>query len=97
MMVIRTGRYGKFMACSGFPKCRNVKPLDTGIACPKPGCTGKVVQRKSKRGKMFYGCTRYPECDFTASNLKQLETPGSPESPSSEKGSDENTMQDEAK
>lgn len=74
MMVIRTGRYGKFMACSGFPKCRNVKSIDTGIACTKPGCTGKVVQRKSKRGKMFFGCTKYPECDFTASNLKEVES-----------------------
>jgi len=73
MMVIRTGRYGKFMACSGYPKCKNVKALDTGIACPKEGCTGKVVQRRSKKGKFFYGCTRYPECDFTASNLKQFE------------------------
>ena len=94
MMVIRTGRYGKFMACSGFPKCRNVKSLDTGIACPKPGCTGKVVQRKSKRGKIFFGCTRYPECDFTASNLQQVQSPGSPESqPSQEASSDENTAQ----
>lgn len=73
VMVIRTGRYGKFVACSGYPKCKNVKPLDTGISCPKAGCTGKVVQRKSKKGKFFYGCTRYPECDFTASNLKQFE------------------------
>lgn len=80
MMVIRTGRYGKFMACSGFPKCRNVKSLDTGIACPKEGCTGKVVQRKSKKGKYFYGCTRYPDCDFTASSLKQFQPQGTPES-----------------
>ena len=72
-MVIRTGRYGKFVACSGYPKCKNVKALDTGIACPKEGCTGKVVQRRSKKGKFFYGCTRYPDCDFTASNLKQFE------------------------
>ena len=72
MMVIRTGRYGKFMACSAFPKCRNVKPIDTGQDCPKEECDGKLVQRRSKRGKMFYGCTRFPKCDFTASNLQQL-------------------------
>ncbi|MDP3980336.1 MAG: type I DNA topoisomerase [Chlamydiota bacterium] len=75
MMVIRTGRYGKFLACSAFPKCRMVKPIDTGHQCPKEGCDGKVVQRRSKRGKMFFGCTSYPKCDFTISSLQQLETP----------------------
>ncbi len=73
MMVIRTGRFGKFMACSGFPKCRNVKSIDTGIACSKPGCTGKIVQRRSKKGRTFFGCTRYPECDLVAPSLEKAQ------------------------
>jgi len=65
-MVIREGRFGKFLACSGFPECKNTKPLikPTGIKCPKEGCEGEVIERRSKKGKIFYGCSRYPECDF---------------------------------
>ena len=64
MMVVKQGRFGKFLACPGFPECRNTKPLlkDTGIKCPK--CDGTIVERKSRRGKNFYGCKNYPECDF---------------------------------
>jgi DNA topoisomerase I len=64
-MVYKMGRYGKFMACSDFPNCRNTKPIvkDIGIDCPK--CeTGKIVERKSKKRRVFYGCVRFPECDF---------------------------------
>jgi DNA topoisomerase-1 len=66
-MVIKQGRYGKFLACPGFPECRNTKPLlvNTGIDCPKCG-KGKVVVRVSKKGKKFYGCANYPECDFVS-------------------------------
>lgn len=65
-MVIKFGRYGKFMACSGYPDCKNVKKIinDTGVACPK--CGGKIVQRKSKRGRIFWGCNEYPNCDFVS-------------------------------
>jgi DNA topoisomerase-1 len=66
-MVIKLGRYGKFLACSGFPECRNSRPLleRIGVECPK--ChQGQVVERRSKKGRTFYGCERYPECDFTA-------------------------------
>lgn len=66
-MVIKMGRYGKFYACSRFPKCRNTKAIvkDTGITCPK--CKlGTVVERKSKKNRVFYGCSRYPECDFVS-------------------------------
>lgn len=95
MMVIRTGRFGKFKACSGFPKCRNIKSIDTGIACPQSGCTGKVVKRRSKKGRTFYGCTRYPECDFTAANLEKV--PGAPPSQSSEEeGEGEATGEDKS-
>lgn len=64
-MVIKMGRYGKFMACSNFPDCRNTKAIvkEIGVKCPK--CKdGKVVERKSKKGRIFYGCSNYPECDF---------------------------------
>lgn len=66
-MVIRWGRYGKFMACSGFPECKNAKPIlnRTGISCPREGCGGDVVERRA-RGRKFYGCSRYPECKFAS-------------------------------
>ena len=64
MMVIKQGRYGNFLACPGFPACRNTKPIlkDIGVKCPK--CGGAIVERKTKRRKVFYGCEKYPECDF---------------------------------
>jgi len=63
-MVKKLGRFGYFLACSGFPECKNTKSIPLA-KCPKPGCTGDIVARKNKgRGKEFYGCTRYPECDF---------------------------------
>ncbi|HHU91718.1 MAG TPA: type I DNA topoisomerase [Halanaerobiaceae bacterium] len=68
-MVIKFGRYGKFLACSGYPECRNTKPflIKTGVKCPS--CKdGDLIQRKTKRGRIFYGCTNYPECDFTSWN-----------------------------
>ncbi len=64
-MVIKMGRYGKFMACSNFPDCRNTKAIvkTIGVTCPK--CKdGDVVERKSKKNRLFYGCSNYPECDF---------------------------------
>jgi DNA topoisomerase-1 len=65
-MVIKTGRFGKFMACTGFPECKHTKPLlkKTGALCPKDNCNGDLVERKGK-GRIFFGCTNYPECDFT--------------------------------
>ena len=63
-MVVKQGRYGKFLACPGFPDCRNTKPLlkDTGVPCPK--CGGRIVERRSRRGQAFYGCENYPACDY---------------------------------
>ncbi|MEW6429044.1 MAG: type I DNA topoisomerase [Thermodesulfobacteriota bacterium] len=61
-MVWRMGRFGKFLACSGYPKCKNVKAPTTGVKCPEPGCGGEIIQKVSKRGKVFYGCDRYPKC-----------------------------------
>lgn len=65
MMVIREGRFGKFLACPNFPKCRNTKPIlhPIGVKCPK--CGADILERKSKTGKVFYGCQKYPECDYT--------------------------------
>ena len=63
-MVIKIGRYGKFMACSNYPTCKNTKPIPLGIKCPKDGCGGDIIERRSKKGKVFYGCSRYPNCDF---------------------------------
>ena len=66
MMVIKQGRYGKFLACPGFPECRNTKPIvkDTGVKCPK--CGGKIIERRTRRGNLFYGCENYPKCDFVS-------------------------------
>jgi len=63
MMVKRLGKYGYFLACSGFPECRNTMPLPYG-KCPREGCGGFVVERKTKRKRSFYGCSNYPDCDF---------------------------------
>lgn len=66
-LVVKIGRYGKFLACPGFPECRNIKPLleDTGIKCPT--CeTGSIVVRRSKKGRKFYGCSNYPDCEFVS-------------------------------
>lgn len=68
-MVVKYGRYGKFLACSGYPDCKNTKPflIKTGVSCPS--CDdGELIQRKSKKGRVFYGCTSYPDCKFVAWN-----------------------------
>ena len=63
-MVVKYGRFGKFLACPGFPECRNTKPIleETGVKCPR--CGGAIVERTSKKGRKFYGCSNYPACDF---------------------------------
>ncbi|QRN86329.1 type I DNA topoisomerase [Clostridia bacterium] len=68
-MVFKMGRYGKFLACPGFPECRNTKPIiiKTGKTCPK--CGGEVIEKKSRTGKTFYGCEQYPNCDFVSWDL----------------------------
>ncbi|WP_336786030.1 type I DNA topoisomerase [Paenibacillus sp. MMO-177] len=66
-MVYKMGRFGKFLACSGFPDCRNTKPIvkDIGVTCPKCG-EGKIIERRSKKGRIFYGCDTYPTCDYVS-------------------------------
>jgi DNA topoisomerase I len=66
-MVIKTGRFGEFMACTGYPKCKNTKPVPLGVKCPKCGI-GDLAEKRSKKGRKFFGCNRYPQCDFTAWN-----------------------------
>ncbi|PIP01757.1 MAG: DNA topoisomerase I, partial [Zetaproteobacteria bacterium CG23_combo_of_CG06-09_8_20_14_all_54_7] len=64
-MVIKHGRFGKFLGCSAYPKCKNIqpleKPVDTGISCPECG-KGTFQEKKSRRGKLFYSCSSYPKC-----------------------------------
>ncbi|MFY0542799.1 type I DNA topoisomerase [Brevibacillus sp. H7] len=66
-MVYKLGRFGKFLACSGFPDCRNTKPIvkEIGVTCPQCG-TGSIIERKSKKSRIFYGCNHYPECEFVS-------------------------------
>lgn len=68
-MVVKQGRFGRFLACSGYPECKNNKSFSIGISCPKPDCSGAIVERRSKRGKVFYGCNQYPNCDFASWHL----------------------------
>jgi DNA topoisomerase-1 len=65
-LVLKHGRFGEFTACSNYPNCKYVKQKTTGVLCPKDG--GDIVEKKSRRGKVFYGCANYPDCDFTLWN-----------------------------
>ncbi len=67
-MVIKFGRFGRFLACSGYPECKQTKPLSIGVNCPNENCKGVVVEKKSRRGKVFYGCSNYPKCTFATWN-----------------------------
>lgn len=66
MMVYKLGRYGRFLACPNFPECRNTKAIQVEIAAPCPACGGKLLEKTSRKGRKFYGCERYPECDFVS-------------------------------
>jgi DNA topoisomerase-1 len=65
-MALKRGRFGEFLACTGFPECKSTKPVAVEMDCPLDGCGGQIVQRRSKRGRSFYGCTNYPTCTFSA-------------------------------
>ena len=73
-MVVKWGRRGKFLSCSGFPKCKYAEPITTGVKCPLEGCDGELVKRRSHRGQSFYGCTKYPQCTFTDNKLPEQAT-----------------------
>ena len=63
-MVVKTGRFGKFLACSAYPDCKTTKPIALGVKCPQPDCGGDLVQKRTKKGRNFYSCSRYPQCEF---------------------------------
>lgn len=63
-MVIKNGKFGRFMACMNYPTCKFTRPVDTGVSCPKEGCDGIIVERRTKKGKTFYSCSKYPDCDY---------------------------------
>jgi DNA topoisomerase I len=71
-LLQRDGQYGEFIACSGYPKCKYVKQELLDVPCPK--CGGEIAVRKTKRNTTFYGCTRYPKCDFTSNQMLVNET-----------------------
>ncbi len=61
-MVMKTGRFGKFLACSKYPDCKNTQSISTGVKCPEKGCKGNLVERRTRRGRVFYGCSAFPKC-----------------------------------
>lgn len=63
-MVVKTGRFGKFIACSAYPQCKTTKPLALGVKCPQPGCGGDLVQKRTKKGRSFFACSHYPKCEY---------------------------------
>ncbi len=65
-MLVKMGRYGRFLACSGYPDCKNVKPYVLGIQCPEDGCEGQIAEKRSRKGKVFFGCSTYPQCKFAS-------------------------------
>ncbi len=73
MMVIKSGRFGKFLACPKYPECKNTKSLVENVAAPCPKCGAKVLRKKSKKGRVFFGCERYPQCDYVSWNEPVLE------------------------
>jgi len=67
-MVVKQGKFGRFLGCSGYPDCGNTKPLDIGVACPEEGCGGNICEKRTKKGKIFFGCSNYPKCTFALWN-----------------------------
>lgn len=63
-MVVKSGRFGKFLACSAYPACKTTKAIALGVKCPQPGCGGDLVQKRTKKGRNFYACSRYPQCEY---------------------------------
>jgi DNA topoisomerase-1 len=63
-LALKDGRFGQFTACSAYPDCKHIKLKEIGLDCPSEGCGGRVVERRSRRGRLFYGCSNYPKCEF---------------------------------
>ena len=64
-MVIKVSKFGKFLSCINYPQCKATRPMSLGVDCPQPDCDGEIVERKTKKDKTFYGCIKYPTCEFT--------------------------------
>jgi DNA topoisomerase-1 len=63
-MLIKQGKFGRFLGCSGYPECKNTKAISTGVDCPEPGCNGYLIEKRTRRGKAFFGCSNYPDCTY---------------------------------
>lgn len=72
-LVVKWGRRGKFLSCSGFPDCKHAEAFTSGIKCPQEDCSGDLVKRKSKKGMVFYGCSKYPDCMYVVNELPKEE------------------------
>jgi len=73
-MVVKSGRFGLFLACTGYPDCKGTKPLQVKVGVPCPEDAGEIVQKRSRKGTTFYGCANYPNCTF-ATNLRPIPEP----------------------
>jgi len=67
-LVLRKGRYGKYLSCAKHPDCKHTEPVPTGVPCPEENCNGELVEKKSRRGRLFYACNRYPKCEYAVWN-----------------------------
>jgi DNA topoisomerase-1 len=72
-MVVKNGRFGRFLACSKYPDCKTTRPYSTGVPCPEEGCGGMLVERRTKKGRVFFGCSNYPKCKHAAWKLPKNE------------------------
>jgi len=72
-MVVKWGRNGRFLSCSDFPNCRFAQPFLTGVACPEENCDGELAERRSRRGAIFFGCSKYPQCRHISKKLPEKE------------------------
>ena len=73
-MVIKTGRYGKFLACPGYPECKNTKPIIEEVGADCPECGNPLIYRKTKTGKKYVACSHYPDCKFSSWNIPTKES-----------------------
>lgn len=67
-MIIKQGKFGRFLGCIAYPECKNTKAISTGVNCPEPDCKGYLTERRSKKGKIFFGCSNYPDCKYALWN-----------------------------
>jgi len=67
-LLVKKGRYGRYLGCEKNPECRHTQPLPTGVRCPVEGCDGELVEKRTRKGRVFYGCSSYPECQYAVWN-----------------------------